>query len=742
MRPKLKSDTFFIPVAEGVYVRNNDKSFTIKGKTLAAWLERLAPALDGRHDLQDLCGALPGEKRQVIEHLILKLAEQGCIKDTSRELPHTLPPALLETYGPAITFIDYHIDSGAARFQRFLETPVLAIGSGERLLALAHALLETGNREISLLDTGESVTDYARMQEILHALRAERDDGLRLHILDAWLWNDEEQLQKLCTSAGIVLYFGRGDQLVSVDQLNTLCRQVSVPFLPAIVWDDAIQIGPLCHPDRPTCWQCLWRRRRAVQGLPSYSTAGHILGKAEQEIRYPGKPAIGVTANILAEAFFTHCTQVDWQTLREAFLLLELQHLQNTKHTLFPHPLCTACGAQRNVADQRQSVLEEVAHLVKQELPSESEQSERLEAWTDEEGGLFARLDYAEYHQLPLTRCQVSVPLASDIPYALPRVQAAELDYPEAYRSAGRQAVAVYAESLADARRICWGTSAQYTSHAVRPERLFGWCENSPDRSFSLAWTWGCKMTACPASQSSFMPVLVPAAAVVPRSSWNRRNEESLFRLEVPATGVGATWYEALADTLSRLSSSICLQAEPDTQVGGSLYSIAEALYQDDQECAAYQKILQILRAHVCLIDCTDSFGVPRVGAYLDGKWLGIFSHWHTLCAIRAALKQAVFSVQIRRTPGPNDPLINEEDSFSAQQQAAQFARISPRTTLMPSLAAETDYVAAATALCAAFERQVWDILVIPLPADRTVRSIWPCVLRVLALRKERGGRR
>ncbi len=126
MRPKLKSDTFFIPVDEGVYVRNNEKSFTIKGKTLATWLERLAPALDGQHDLQDLCEALPREKRQVIEHLVLKLAEQGCIKDTDHELSHTLSPALLEIYGPAITFIDYHTDSGAARFQRFLETPVHA----------------------------------------------------------------------------------------------------------------------------------------------------------------------------------------------------------------------------------------------------------------------------------------------------------------------------------------------------------------------------------------------------------------------------------------------------------------------------------------------------------------------------------------------------------------------------------------------------------------------------------------
>lgn len=740
MRPKLKSDTFFIPVDEGVYVRNNEKSFTIKGKTLATWLERLAPALDGQHDLQDLCEALPREKRQVIEHLVLKLAEQGCIKDTDHELSHTLSPALLEIYGPAITFIDYHTDSGAARFQRFLETPVLAIGSGERLLALAHALLETGNREISLLDTGESATDYARLQDLLQVLRSERDDELRLHILDAQIWNDEEQLERLCAATGMVLYFGSGDRLVPVDRLNFLCRQVSIPFLPALVWDDTIQIGPLCHPKRPACWQCLWRRRRAVQELPAYSPDGHVLGETEQEIRYPGKPAIGVTANILAEAFFTYCTQVDWQSLREAFLLLELNHLQNVRHTLFPHPLCTVCSAQRSFAEQRHAVLEEAAHLVKQEALPVAEQSEHLVDWTDEEGGIFARLDYAEYHQLPLIRCQISVPLASNIPYSLPRVQAAELDYPEAYRSAGRQAVAVYAESLADTRRICWGTYAQYASSAVRPERIFGWRENSSDSSLSLAWTWGYKIT-CPASQASPVPVLVPAAAVVPRSSWNRQHGKLLFQFEVPATGVGATWYEALAEPLCKLSSSISAQTWPDVRVDQPLYAITESLYQNDHECASYQKILQILRARVCLIDCTDNFGVPRISAYLDDKWLGNFSHWHSLCAIRSALKQAVLSLQIKRTPGPGDPPINAEDIVSPQQQAALPARISPLATLTPSLAAESDHAAAVTALCAAFEQQAWDILVVPLPVDRTVSSIWPYVLRVLALRKESRGR-
>lgn len=740
MRPKLKSDTFFIPVDEGVYVRNNEKSFTIKGKTLAAWLERLAPALDGRHDLKNLCAALPEEKRQVIEHLILKLTEQGCIKDTSHELPHTLSPAIMKTYGPAITYIDYHTDSGAARFQRFLETPVLAIGSGERLLALAHALLETGNRAISLLDSGEAETNYARLQHILQVLRAEQDDELRLNLLDPGLWQKEDQLQKMCASAGMVLYFGCGDRLALVDQLNTLCRRACIPFLPAVIWDSAIHIGPLCSPDHSACWQCLWRRRRAIQGLPAYTAAGEVLGEAEPEVRYPGKPAIGVTANILAEAFFTHCAQVEQDTFREAFSILELNHLQNVKHRLFPHPLCTTCGTQQSFADWR-DMLEEAACQPARNSSPVGDQRERLESWTDEECGIFASIDYAEYHQLPLTRCDIRVPLASDIPASAPIVQAAELDYPEAYTSAGRRAVAAYAESLADTRRICWGTYAQYKDRAARPERLAGWLDSSPDASLPLPWTWGVKVAAHPTLRPQAESILVPTAAVAPRSSWNRAQGVPLFRPDLPATGVGATWHEVLADTLYRLSSALSSQCASDPRVGDTVFPIAEDAYQDDPECAAYQKILRILHARVCVVDCTDISRVPRIGVYLADEWLGVFSHWNTLCALRAALKQAVLTMQIRRTPGPNDPLLAGEDRFPLQSPASRLNWRPPRETLMPSLAAETDYVTAATALCASFEQRDQEILVVPLPVDQAVKRIWPWVLRVLVLRKEDGGK-
>src|SRR5437763_17018163 len=131
MRPKLKSDTFFIPMDGGVYLRNNEKSFALKGKALAVLLERLAPALDGRYTLDQLCQAMPVEKRPLLTNLVRLLTNQGYIKNVENDHPHSLAPELLELYAPAITFIDYHTDSGAHRFQNFLSLPVVAIGSGE-----------------------------------------------------------------------------------------------------------------------------------------------------------------------------------------------------------------------------------------------------------------------------------------------------------------------------------------------------------------------------------------------------------------------------------------------------------------------------------------------------------------------------------------------------------------------------------------------------------------------------------
>ena len=742
MRPKLKSDTFFIPIDDGVYIRNNEKSFALKGKTLATWLERLAPVLDGQHDLQHLYEALPADKRPIINKLILMLVEQGCIKDASADKPHTLSPAMIDTYGPAITFIDYHTDSGAYRFQSFLNKAVLAIGSGESFLALAHALLETGNRMISLLDTGEAETNYERLQELLQVLQAERDHELRLNIIRTGAWHSEEQVEHLCATSTMVLYCNEGGSLARVDQLNTICQRVHVPFLPAVVLRNELHIGPLCRPDHTGCWQCYWRRWRAAQGLPPYAADGRLLVQEEQKKYTPGKPAIGIAANILAQEFFKYSTNVQWDTLEDNVYVLNLEDLQNVKHTLFPHPLCTVCHSQTRFADQ-QAVVEEIiklSQLTKAQTFASDADGSLLEQWADVNSGIFSRIDDMDYYQLPLIRSQITVPLATNsMSLTLPGVQAAGLDYAEVRMSAARQAVIYYLESLADERRACWGTYQQFCTNALQPERLFGWEGTQLVESPSLAWTWAIKLTDAidsPLDFRSFTPLLIPGAAVAPRSRWNQYDNAQLFRQEIPATGVGTTWHETLADVLHRLSVSI----EPWPMQVEQLRPIAEAVYSADHLCTAYREMLDILHVQVFLVDCTGALGVPRIAAYLNGRFIGVASHWNTLCAIREALHSAVLAAQIKRTPGPGDQVEKEQSDDHSCTDTASFTKMSPQTTLAPSLADETDHTTAATNLYSRFKQQGWDIVVAPLLKDQTVHSVFPCTLRVLAVQQERKG--
>ncbi|HJT55955.1 MAG TPA: TOMM precursor leader peptide-binding protein [Ktedonobacteraceae bacterium] len=733
MRPKLKSDTFFIPVDEGVYIRNNEKSFSLKGKTLATWLERLAPILDGQHDLQELYEVLPADKRPVINKLILTLVEQGCIKDVSGELPHTLSPAMIDVYGPAITFIDYHTDSGAYRFQCFLNKAVLAIGSGESLVALAHALLETGNRMISLLDTGEAETNYERLQELLHVLQTERDHELRLNIIKTRAWPNEEQLQQACSTSTMVLYCSIGDSLAHVDQLNTICQHAHVPFLPAIVLRNDLHIGPLCRPDHTGCWQCYWRRWRAAQGLPAYTADGRFLMDEEQKKSVPGKPGIGIATNILAQEFFKYSTNVQWDTLENNVYILNLEHFQNVKHTLFPHPLCTVCRSQISLADQ-QAEVQEIAQLTQAHIAD----GMMIEQWADANSGIFSCIDDMDYHQLPLIRSQITVPLASDgvnLPM-LPTVQAAGLDYAEVRLSATRQAITCYLESLADERRAYWGTYQQFRTNALRPEYLFGWKGTQSVESPSLAWTWAFKLTGTLDSSQDFTPLLIPGAAVAPRSKWNQYGNTRLFRQEIPATGVGTTWHETLADVLHRLSALL----EPRPMQATLPRPIAEAAYSADHLCAAYREMLTILHTQVLLVDCTGASGVPCIAGYLNGKYIGVSSHWNTLCAIREALRSAVLAVQIKRTPGPGGRVEEEQSTDHSYTDMALLAKMSPQISLSPSLAGETDYMKAAAALYACIKQQGWDIVVAPLVRDQTVQSVFPCALRVLAVQQERRG--
>src|SRR5437660_2887468 len=146
MRAKIKGDTFYVPVSEGIYFRNNQGAFVLKGKVVHRWFERLIPYLDGQYMLEEIVQGLPAEKRTMIEDLVRILVHKGFLKNVASDLPHQLRETEQRLYASEIAFIDAFTDSAAHRFEQYRNSRILLIGSGLTFTGVVHALLRSGVR--------------------------------------------------------------------------------------------------------------------------------------------------------------------------------------------------------------------------------------------------------------------------------------------------------------------------------------------------------------------------------------------------------------------------------------------------------------------------------------------------------------------------------------------------------------------------------------------------------------------
>jgi|GEM_PF-2397254 putative thiazole-containing bacteriocin maturation protein len=733
MRPKFKSDTFYIPIEGGVYLRNNERSSVIKGQTVATWIERLAPYLDGRYDLERLCRSVPAAKQPMISKLIETLAEQGYIKDAAGDRAHTLTSEILTTYAPAITFIDYHTDSAAYRFEQFLALPVLAIGSGDALVALAHALLETGNRHIYLLDTQEETTDYTRIMDYLTMLRANRDAALALHTLTLADWSDDQALQGALSAFSMVIFYSTNGSTTLARRLTRLCYQAGILFLPAVVLGDQMVIGPTHHPHTPGCWECYWRRRQAASGLPATDEQGMLLPPSPGQSTQLAAPAIAITANLLAFEFFKQGTGISTHTLDEQVFVLDLETLQSATHRLFAHPCCSICTlpfptARQDICDQAAAACDELHTLQQSNTTMDTHQLlQHTNRWVDAHTGIFTRIDERDFFQLPLIRSQITI--ASPSPAGLLMAHAAGLDYAEARALAVHTAALRYLENLVDPRRALSATYAQLRAHQdlPHPRQFFGWASNDFAAEQIAAWFWAWWVT-------SDRPVLVPAAAIYPNSLWNWQNGSSLFQPGTSGTGIGATWHEALAHALLALGQAL------DTTTAIPARPIALSAYAGDSVCATYLKMLNILDVRATLVDTTGPLGLPRIATYLVDRYIGSVVHWDAMVAAREALKAAVLAIQLERFSG-HDGRPAYCASVPTHPDGPEFtggdADIQPAAALPITLAEAMDYPAAVQTLHDRFRSHGWDLIAAHIGTDTTVATVFGCALRVLAVQRQ-----
>jgi hypothetical protein len=204
VRPKLRSDSKYVPTPDGVYLQNNRRVLMIPGKRVYEWVDRLAPYLDGNRGLAELTDGLSADRAEMVNQLVEMLAGAGFVKDVEADRSHTLSAAEVDAYAPEIAFIDYFCDSAAARFQEFRHARVAAVGSGQTVTALVAANLAVGLRNVEVLITDECPTDVDRCQQHLQTA-CQRDPGQRLTVRmvdhpgflgGRWFWRGSRAWQR------------------------------------------------------------------------------------------------------------------------------------------------------------------------------------------------------------------------------------------------------------------------------------------------------------------------------------------------------------------------------------------------------------------------------------------------------------------------------------------------------------------------------------------------------------------
>lgn len=417
MRLKVKADTFVLPDMDGqVYFRNNEGSFRMGGTAIQAWIEQLLPVFDGENTLESLADGLPKPYQDRICEIAGILYENGFLRDVSTDQPHQLPSNILHHFASQIEFIDHAVGSGAHHFERYRNVKMLAIGSGPILLALVHALLESGSAAINLMVTDPDASllsgldELVQLYEPLHPFIAIQDLTHQTQSPDA--------LQSLVHSMDAVLYVSQTGDLDALSRIESICRQGQKPLLSAVCLERMGLVVPMSGgPDFTT----VWRRIHRAALEPDLQVSG-VSGTSG-----------AVLANVLVFEYFKSMTGVE-RAGRHRFYTLNLETLEGAWHDVIP--------AVREAGEIRPIRVESTESRALSDVLSS------FTRLTDKTSGIFHTWDEGDLVQLPLSVCRVQPidPLSTGPADLLPETVCLGFTHDDARCEAGLTGIEAYVQ--------------------------------------------------------------------------------------------------------------------------------------------------------------------------------------------------------------------------------------------------------------------------------------------------------
>ena len=755
MRPKLKGDTLFTPLDDGVIFRNNQGSFKLKGQTISRWVESLAPYLNGEHTLAELTAGLETEKEALVTDLVNTLSARGFVRDISQDLPHHLSLSEQETYAAELALIDAYCDSAASRFERFREQQVLLIGSGLSLTGLVKALFSSGLRQLAVMTTPECETPTRCHQDSLDLFH-KGDPRQTLREIDVPQWEDEANVLAALQPFDTIIHVSDRPMLARASLLNRLCVTQKKNLLQAVLIEDHAWIGPLLCPEVQGCWECAWRRLQGnltnlPEQFPAYGFADQTCGASPQAVssqvtavsRFLTPSTAAIVANHLSLEVFKALTEAGPMETIGHLIEVDLSTLHTQKHPFQSHPLCQTC--LHPVPRTQAQFLATLGHLAQGEPLDPDLFTKRVAPCIESRLGLFRSL--SEPTRSPVTDMQAVV--SDAVPDSLPEILRPPIPImqavvsnpvPEVYqknlpvllgigarfgkarREGAKVACEVYAACAVDRRRF-------FSEQMVAGGRDEGEDKPQPLRVRVVAgerflstdslsevreWTWAVDL-------STGRACLVPAALVYPVL----RNLAPVGEGRL-GVGSGMSWAEAVSRGLLDVCHTLTItQIETAQQP----YPQVDLVTIDLKPEGTQQR--HFLRTHsefVTVYNVTGPLQVPTFALCVQNKALVSTTHVDVAQALRDGLEQMALY----------QPAFGELSDLSHWPAVPDLpVSLRGQKTTLPAYEAPQEWPERQIWLQRALAAQGWRAFAVPLDHDPVLSQIQPYIVRVLVARAE-----
>ncbi len=660
MRPKLNTNTVYILVPDGVYLRSNGTSLSLRGKNLDHFLE-LLPTLNGHYTLEEITQELSPNKKTLVTKFLETLLRSGFLKDTSQDQHDPLTQAVFATYSPDIAFIDSFHTSAASRFASFRNKQLLVIGSGLSFTALVQASLRCGVKQVNIMRTPECGSVPISPSDLLD-LFSPNDPEQKVQPIAIPQWDDEAEMLKMIQACDALLHISDRPMLARAQMLNRLCIEQEKTFIQAIVVDDHAWIGPLVYAENGACWECAWRRLQS--NLSASSEQYHRFAFRDHTTisisQFFTLSTASLVANRLIFELFKHFTQAGPTARAEGLTNIHLETLLCESHMFLPHSHCHAC--QHPTVPTATEFLDQIQQLQHQAPLDPATFCENMAHGVDNRLGLFTSLSADDFVQAPLAvyKVDLSNPMFLVCPHQSLAVIGVGIDRSSAKVRAYQRASEHYAASLVDPRRLLHGETIQQQTLPTIPGKQFIGVPSHP--TDVETWTWALDL-------HTQQVCLIPASLAFPPLQHGELRIE-----DKRGIGSGMSWAEAICQALFDWCTFLAIEQMGDAQQQYAPVDLTMIFM--TPEGMHLHHLLQTLGKQVTVYDVTSTLQVPTLAVCVDKSVVAYCTHCDVAQALCAGLRQALQQYQSTQEQQPEYAVVSVPDLPRQTQQTGAVGTV------------------------------------------------------------------